>query len=66
MTLNLEVTSIPDRLYLYLSHIMNPKACTTGQIDASHWESSVRNEAYQHTLEEVNELAKMLVSTAIP
>ena len=47
------------------SHVKYPKACTTGQIDASHWESLLCNESYQHILEEANELAKMLLSTAI-
>ena len=44
---------------------MNPKACTTSQTDASHWELLPGNEVYQCTLEEANELAKMLVLTAI-
>ena len=40
------------------------KAYTANQTDASHLESSLRNEAYQRALEEVNALAKMLVLTA--
>ena len=43
---------------------MYPKACTANRTDASHLESSLRNEVYQCALEEVNTLAKMLVSTA--
>ena len=41
------------------------KAYTANRTDASHWESSPGNEVYQCALEEVNALAKMLVSTGI-
>ena len=44
---------------------MYPKACTANQTDASHLELLPGNEAYQLALEEVNELARMLVLTAI-
>ena len=43
---------------------MNLKACTTGQIDASHLELLPHNEAYRCVLDEVSELAKMPVKTA--
>ena len=44
---------------------MYPKAYTANRTDASDLESSLRSEADQRALEEVNALAKMLVSTAI-
>ena len=43
---------------------MYPKACTTGQIDASHLELLSGNEVYQQALEQVNVLASKLVKTA--
>ena len=57
------INSGQDILVL-ISHIAYLKACTINQTDASHLESSFRNEAFKHALEEVNALAKMLVSTA--
>ena len=41
------------------------KACTTGQIDASHLELLPGNEAYQFALELVDALASKLAETVI-
>ena len=48
-TLFLEAALIPARMYLYLDPYKVMRACTTGQIGASHWESLPGNEVCQLT-----------------
>ena len=64
-TLNLEAASIPARMYLYLFPYRYLKACTTGQIGASHLGSLPGNELYRCIPELVNALARMLVEITI-